>query len=75
MAASWHASPYLLNKAAGRDPYSPRHAVPQPHVGLLAALRQRPRMRPMSAQNDQTALNHAAIPLRSPGQASEGTST
>jgi hypothetical protein len=75
MAASWHASPYLFANARGRDAYAPRHAAAPPHVRLLAALRQRPRTRPVSAQNDKIALDHAAVPLCSPGQASAGTST
>lgn len=68
MATSWHASPSLLDESAGQDSYSHRHAAPQPHVRLFAALRQRPRMRPMSAQNDQIAGNLTEIQLRFPGQ-------
>jgi hypothetical protein len=75
MAANWHASPYLFNEAAGRDAYSPRHAAAPPHVRLLAALGRRLKTRPMIAQNNQIAENHVAFPLRSPGQAEEGTRT
>jgi len=75
MAASWHASPQLSTDAVRRHAYWPRHAAPAPHVRLRAALGHRLRTRPIIAQNDQIAVNHAAFPLRSPGQLIEGTST
>jgi hypothetical protein len=75
MTASWHASPQLFTDAVRRHAYWPRHAAAPRHVRLLAALGHRPRTRSMIAQNNQIAVNHAAFPLRSPGQASEGTST
>jgi hypothetical protein len=73
MAASWQARPQLFTHTVRRAAYWPRHAAPRPHVRLLAALGHRLSAWPMSAQNDQIALNLAAIPLRSHGQASEGT--
>jgi hypothetical protein len=74
MAASWQATPQLFTDAVGRHAYWPRHAAPPPHGRLFAALGHRLRTRLMSAQNDQIAVNLTEIPLRSPGQASEGTS-
>jgi len=75
MAASWQATPRLFTDAVRRHAYWPRHAAAPPHVRLLAALGHRLRTRPMIGQNNQIAENHAVFPLRSPGQAGEGTST